>query len=142
MMYRLWRLAEMRALGIFSRMLAVLSKQSFAVPYVLACTSDTLYGTDRTGRPTTELFHRSARQDAVSSGAVADAFRLACRVLSSTLDDVDMLTPYNGRVYGPCCGSGGMFVQSEKFIEAQATSLATSPFAARSPTTPRGGWQR
>lgn len=30
---------------------------------------------------------------------------------------VEMLQPYNGRVYDPCCGSGGMFVQSEKFIE-------------------------
>jgi len=30
---------------------------------------------------------------------------------------VEMLSPYKGRVYDPCCGSGGMFVQSEKFIE-------------------------
>jgi type I restriction enzyme M protein len=29
---------------------------------------------------------------------------------------VDMLEPYNGRVFDPCCGSGGMFVQSEKFV--------------------------
>ncbi|MBT5130346.1 MAG: SAM-dependent DNA methyltransferase [Rhodospirillaceae bacterium] len=28
----------------------------------------------------------------------------------------DMLEPYKGRVYDPCCGSGGMFVQSEKFV--------------------------
>jgi len=27
-----------------------------------------------------------------------------------------MLEPYNGRVYDGCCGSGGMFVQSEKFV--------------------------
>jgi type I restriction enzyme M protein len=31
---------------------------------------------------------------------------------------VTMLSPYKGRVFDPCCGSGGMFVQSEKFIEA------------------------
>jgi type I restriction enzyme M protein len=31
---------------------------------------------------------------------------------------VEMLAPYKGRVFDPCCGSGGMFVQSEKFIEA------------------------
>lgn len=31
---------------------------------------------------------------------------------------VAMLAPYKGRVFDPCCGSGGMFVQSEKFIEA------------------------
>lgn len=30
---------------------------------------------------------------------------------------VEMLEPYEGRVYDPCCGSGGMFVQSEKFAE-------------------------
>jgi type I restriction enzyme M protein len=29
---------------------------------------------------------------------------------------VNMLEPYKGRVFDPCCGSGGMFVQSEKFI--------------------------
>lgn len=30
---------------------------------------------------------------------------------------VDMIEPYSGRVYDPCCGSGGMFVQSEKFVK-------------------------
>lgn len=30
---------------------------------------------------------------------------------------VEMLEPYEGRVYDPCCGSGGMFVQSERFVE-------------------------
>lgn len=30
---------------------------------------------------------------------------------------VEMLEPYAGRVYDPCCGSGGMFVQSEKFVQ-------------------------
>ena len=29
---------------------------------------------------------------------------------------VEMLEPYNGRVFDPCCGSGGMFVQSENFV--------------------------
>ncbi len=29
---------------------------------------------------------------------------------------VEMIEPYKGRVYDPCCGSGGMFVQSEKFV--------------------------
>ncbi len=31
---------------------------------------------------------------------------------------VEVLAPHQGRVYDPACGSGGMFVQSEKFIEA------------------------
>ncbi|ADD29204.1 type I restriction-modification system subunit M [Meiothermus ruber] len=34
---------------------------------------------------------------------------------------VEMLEPYHGRVYDPCCGSAGMFVQSVEFIRAHAT---------------------
>ena len=33
---------------------------------------------------------------------------------------VEMLEPYKGRVYDPCCGSSGMFVQSVQFIRAHA----------------------
>jgi type I restriction enzyme M protein len=47
---------------------------------------------------------------------------------------VEMLEPYEGRVFDPCCGSGGMFVQSEKFVEAHGDlvkqkeySLALNP---------------
>jgi len=36
---------------------------------------------------------------------------------------VEMLEPYKGRVLDPCCGSGGMFVQSEKFIRAHGGKL-------------------
>lgn len=31
---------------------------------------------------------------------------------------VEVLAPHKGKVYDPCCGSGGMFVQSEKFLES------------------------
>jgi len=33
---------------------------------------------------------------------------------------VEMIEPYKGRVYDPCCGSGGMFVQSENFVTAHS----------------------
>jgi type I restriction enzyme M protein len=33
---------------------------------------------------------------------------------------VAMIEPYKGRIYDPCCCSGGMFVQSEKFVEMVA----------------------
>jgi type I restriction enzyme M protein len=33
---------------------------------------------------------------------------------------VEMIEPFQGRVYDPCCGSGGFFIQSERFIEAHA----------------------
>ncbi|MHB8143729.1 MAG: class I SAM-dependent DNA methyltransferase [Thermoleophilia bacterium] len=36
---------------------------------------------------------------------------------------VEILAPYKGRVYDPCCGSGGMFVSSEKFIAAHSGNL-------------------
>src|SRR3989441_1510998 len=67
---------------------------------------------------------------------------------------VEMLAPYKGRVYDPCCGSGGMFVLSEKFIEAHsngngnggkagaATAKPTSLSTARSRTTRLGGSPR
>jgi type I restriction enzyme M protein len=35
---------------------------------------------------------------------------------------VEMLAPYKGRIYDPACGSGGMFVQSEKFVESHGGS--------------------
>jgi type I restriction enzyme M protein len=38
---------------------------------------------------------------------------------------VEMLEPYKGRVFDPCCGSGGMFVQSEEFIEAHGGRIGS-----------------
>ena len=51
---------------------------------------------------------------------------------------VEMLEPYKGRVYDPCCGSGGMFVQSEKFVEAHGGTHRRhlrSTGRSRNPTT-------
>ncbi|MDF7675489.1 class I SAM-dependent DNA methyltransferase [Neisseriaceae bacterium ESL0693] len=36
---------------------------------------------------------------------------------------VNMLEPYEGRVFDPCCGSGGMFVQSEQFVKAHQGNI-------------------
>ncbi|NBN44449.1 N-6 DNA methylase [Proteus sp. G2626] len=36
---------------------------------------------------------------------------------------VHMLEPYEGRIFDPCCGSGGMFVQSEKFVESHQGNI-------------------
>ena len=59
---------------------------------------------------------------------------------------VEMLEPYRGRVYDPCCGSSGMFVQSVEFIRAHAKAAKrmprpTSRSTARSRTTPPGAWR-
>ena len=43
---------------------------------------------------------------------------------------VEMLEPYQGRVYDPCCGSSGMFVQSIEFIQAHASGNGNGGRAA------------
>ena len=50
---------------------------------------------------------------------------------------VEMLEPFEGRVYDPCCGSSGMFVQSIEFINAHATGNGIGTRASR-PRLPRG----
>ena len=37
---------------------------------------------------------------------------------------VEVLKPFKGRVYAPCCGSGGMFVQSAKFVENHSGNIS------------------
>lgn len=50
---------------------------------------------------------------------------------------VDMIQPFNGKIYDPCCGSGGMFVQSEEFVrEHQGNILDLSVYGQEwNPTT-------
>ena len=48
---------------------------------------------------------------------------------------VEMLEPYRGRVYDPCCGSSGMFVQSVEFIRAHATGNGNGGKAPRGTRT-------
>ncbi|MBT4958422.1 MAG: N-6 DNA methylase, partial [Flavobacteriaceae bacterium] len=36
---------------------------------------------------------------------------------------VAILSPHNGRIYDPCCGSGGMFVQSEEFVKSHGGNI-------------------
>jgi type I restriction enzyme M protein len=49
---------------------------------------------------------------------------------------VEMLEPYRGRVYDPCCGSSGMFVQSLEFLRAHATANGNGG-KAKAPPAPR-----
>lgn len=46
---------------------------------------------------------------------------------------VEMLAPYQGRVYDPCCGSGGMFVQADKFIKAHASGNGATKKTSAAP---------
>ena len=61
---------------------------------------------------------------------------------------VEMIEPFDGRVYDPCCGSGGMFVQSERFAEAHAAGrqrqlrldFAFHPSPGPRPTVAAAAW--
>ncbi len=52
---------------------------------------------------------------AKAEGKLAGSFYTPSHVVKVL---VETLAPYNGRVYDPCCGSGGMFVQSEAFLKS------------------------
>jgi type I restriction enzyme M protein len=51
---------------------------------------------------------------------------------------VEMLEPYKGRVYDPCCGSSGMFVQSVEFIRAHAGGNGNLPAGRQAAGKARG----
>ncbi len=55
---------------------------------------------------------------------------------------VEMLEPFQGRVYDPCCGSGGFFVQSERFVEEHGGRIGRSRSTGRKPTPQPGAWPR
>ena len=65
-----------------------------------------------------EIYEYFLEQFALAEGRKGGEFytpRSVVRIL------VQMLEPYQGRVYDPCCGSSGMFVQSVEFIQAHAS---------------------
>lgn len=64
-----------------------------------------------------KVFEYFLGQFALSEGKKGGQFYTPTSVVKLL---VEMLEPYEGRVFDPCCGSGGMFVQSEKFIEAHS----------------------
>jgi type I restriction enzyme M protein len=57
---------------------------------------------------------------AEQEGKLAGEFHTPSSVVRTL---VEVIQPFNGRVYDPCCGSGGMFVQSERFVEAHQGSI-------------------
>ncbi len=73
-------------------------------------------GTDILGRVYEYFLSRFASAEGKKGGEFYTP-RSVVRVL------VEMLAPYKGRVFDPCCGSGGMFVQSEKFVQAHGGEL-------------------
>ena len=64
-----------------------------------------------------KVFEYFLGQFALAEGKGAGQFYTPTSVVKLL---VEILEPYEGRVFDPCCGSGGMFVQSEKFIEAHS----------------------
>jgi type I restriction enzyme M protein len=72
---------------------------------------DEHHGEDVLGR----VYEYFLGQFAIAEGKRGGQFYTAGSVVRLL---VEMLQPFEGRVYDPCCGSGGMFVQSERFVEA------------------------
>lgn len=72
---------------------------------------DAHHGQDVLGR----VYEYFLGQFAIAEGKRGGQFYTAGSVVRLL---VEMIQPFKGRVYDPCCGSGGMFVQSERFVEA------------------------
>ncbi len=72
---------------------------------------DAHHGQDVLGR----VYEYFLGQFAIAEGKRGGQFYTAGPVVQLL---VEMIQPFKGRVYDPCCGSGGMFVQSERFVEA------------------------
>ena len=62
-----------------------------------------------------EVYEYFLGQFAAAEGKKGGQFYTPAHVVKTL---VAVLSPHNGRVYDPCCGSGGMFVQSERFVQA------------------------
>ena len=62
-----------------------------------------------------EVYEYFLGQFASAEGKKGGQFYTPAHVVKTL---VAVLSPYQGRIYDPCCGSGGMFVQSERFVEA------------------------
>ena len=76
----------------------------------------------------------SVRQFASAEGKKGGQFYTPASIVKTL---VAILAPHKGQVYDPCCGSGGMFVQSEKFIEAHGGKIGDVSIYGResNPTT-------
>jgi type I restriction enzyme M protein len=69
----------------------------------------------RSGDVLGEVYEYFLGQFASAEGKKGGQFYTPAHVVKTL---VALLAPHKGRIYDPCCGSGGMFVQSEKFIQA------------------------
>ena len=78
--------------------------------------SDTYNSSDLLG----EVYEYFLGQFASAEGKKGGQFYTPSHVVKTL---VAVLSPHSGRVYDPCCGSGGMFVQSEEFVKAHGGRL-------------------
>ena len=88
---------------------------------------DEHHGQDVLGR----VYEYFLGQFAIAEGKRGGQFYTAGYVVKLL---VEMLQPFKGRVFDPCCGSGGMFVQSEHFVEAHGGKRVDVSISVRNPT--------
>ena len=72
-------------------------------------------GGEKSGDVLGEVYEYFLGQFASAEGKKGGQFYTPAHVVKTL---VAVLAPHQGRVYDPCCGSGGMFVQSERFVES------------------------
>ena len=74
-----------------------------------------------------EVYEYFLGQFAAAEGKKGGQFYTPAHVVKTL---VAVLSPHTGRVYDPCCGSGGMFVQSERFVQAHGGRVDDKAFGA------------
>ena len=101
-------------------------------------------------RPRATCTPRTSSATSTNTSSASSPWRRAKRAASTSRPRaivtliVEMLEPYQGRVYDPAMGSGGFFVQSEHFIEEHGGNASADIIAStgRNPIPPPGGWPR
>jgi len=67
-----------------------------------------------------EVYEYFLGQFAIAEGKKGGQFYTPSHVVKTL---IAILSPHKGRIYDPCCGSGGMFIQSEEFIKSQGGKI-------------------
>ena len=124
--------------GIVERRYADAKLSADALGAVVDLVGSISFGSDRRAASDVlgQVYEYFLGQFAAAEGKLGGQFYTTPSIVKTI---VEILQPTSGRVYDPCCGSGGMFVQSERFVEAHGGRLGDiSIFGQESnPTTRR-----
>jgi type I restriction enzyme M protein len=108
--------------GIVERRYADAKLSADALGAVVDLIGSISFGSDRRAASDVlgQVYEYFLGQFAAAEGKLGGQFYTTPSIVKTL---VEILQPTSGRVYDPCCGSGGMFVQSERFVEAHGGRL-------------------